>query len=73
MDSVTNLIHVLLYFWPDPASILPLAILFACLATAAPRLGLAAVLGPAQPRMTSTESKSPVSSGLASCVLPSSA
>lgn len=49
MDSVTILIHVLLNFWPDPASILPLAMLFACLVTAAPRLGLAAVLGPAQP------------------------
>jgi hypothetical protein len=72
MDSVTILVHILLYFWPDPASTLPFAMLFACLATAAPRLGLAAVLGPAQPSMTSTESKSPVSSGLASCVLPGS-
>lgn len=48
MDSVTILIHVLLNFWPDPASILPLAMVFACLVPAAPRLGLAAVLGPAQ-------------------------
>ncbi|KAF5234900.1 hypothetical protein FANTH_11905 [Fusarium anthophilum] len=51
MDSVTILIHVLLNFWPDPASILPLAMLFACLLGnrgSTPWLGRRARPSPAQ-------------------------